>query len=112
MRILVTGAFGFIGSHFVKHVLQSDPRCQVIGFARNSDQKNRRRLMDMPLIDELRLSLVYGDLCDTNSLSGICEGIDVVVNFAAKTFVDHALKDDGPFLQSNVIGAKNLMDDA
>lgn len=107
MRVLVTGCYGFIGSHFCQYVLNADPRAYVIGFARNSDQGNRARLYRQE-----RLNIVYGDLCDANALSGICEGIDVVVNFAAKTFVDHSLKDSGPFIQSNIIGADNIMADA
>lgn len=59
-----------------------------------------------------RFNVVHGDLCDPNTISGICEHIDVVVNFAAKTFVDHSLKDAGPFIQSNIVGADNLMTDA
>ncbi len=112
MRILVTGIAGFIASHFAKHVLQADKSVQAIGFGRNSDQGNLKRLDMIPFLHRDRLKLVWGDLCDPLSLSGICEGIDVVVNFAAKTFVDHSLKDDSPFLESNVIGAMNLMKDA
>jgi dTDP-glucose 4,6-dehydratase len=109
MRILVTGHVGFIGSHFVKHVLSVDDKAQIIGFSRCSDQGNLARL---PFFHSERLTTVYGDLTDPQSVSGICEGIDVVVNFAAKTFVDHSLKDAGPFIQSNIIGADNLMTDA
>lgn len=112
MRILVTGIYGFIGSHFAKHVLENDIGVQIIGFGRNSDQGNVSRLTMVPHEHWHRLKVVHGDLCDANALSGICEGIDVVVNFAAKTFVDHSLKDAAPFVQSNIVGAVNLMDDA
>jgi len=112
MRILITGVSGFIGSHFSKHVLAQSKDVQVIGFGRNSDQLNHSRLMMIPMTDLERLHLVYGDLCDQNAMSGICEGVDVVVNFAAKTFVDHSIKDDLPFLRSNIEGARNLMNDA
>lgn len=116
MRILVTGCFGFIGSHFARHVLAVDESVQVIGFGRNSDQKNLQRLEKGIFEDNnsfrRRFQLVHGDLTDAQALSGICEGIDVVVNFAAKTFVDHSLKDHRPFIESNIIGADNLMQDA
>lgn len=111
MRILVTGCLGFIGSQFVKRVLAVAPSAQVTGFARNSDLRNLHRLDDATWGDA-RFHFIYGDLTDANALSGICESIDVVVNFAAKTFVDHSLKDDRPFLESNIIGAMNLMQDA
>lgn len=108
MRILCTGVFGFIGSYFAKYLLALNPNVQIIGFGRNSDQTNLKRLGK----PNPRLKIVYGDLTDSNALSGICEHIDVVVNFAAKTFVDHSLKSREPFIASNIVGADNLMEDA
>lgn len=108
MRVLVTGIYGFIGSYFAKYLLAIDPNVQIVGFGRASSIANAARLGGI----NSRLKIVHGDLCDANALSGICEHIDIVVNFAAKTFVDHSLKDRNPFLASNVIGADNLMEDA
>lgn len=110
MRVLVTGVYGFIASYFAKYLLTTDPDIHIIGFGRDSAQSNTSRLGYV--VRNPRLKLVHGDLCDANSLSGICEQVDVVVNFAAKTFVDHSLKDRAPFIQSNIIGADNLMEDA
>ena len=115
MRILCTGHIGFIGSHFCKYVLKNVPDAYIIGFNRNSSQHNLRRLEMVRLFTECRaprLQTVWGDLTDTAALSGLCEGIDIVVNLAAKTFVDHSLKDPWPFIQSNIIGTNNLMDEA
>jgi dTDP-glucose 4,6-dehydratase len=109
MRVLVTGHLGFIGSHFVKYLLDNTT-AWVIGFNRHSDAGNKARLSGDH--DWSRLRTVWGDLASAQSVSGICEGIDAVVNFAAKTFVDHSLKDRWPFIQSNIIGADNLMEDA
>lgn len=108
MRILITGIYGFIGSYFTKFLLKSDPDVQIVGFGRDSSQHNAIRLGK----PNPRLKLVHGDLCDPGSVSGLCEHIDVVINFAAKTFVDHSLKDRLPFIQSNIVGADNLMEDA
>lgn len=104
MRVLVTGIYGFIGSYFAKWLLSMDSQVQIIGFGRNSDQANLRRLAKNP-----RLKLIHGQL---EEASGLCEHIDVVINFAAKTFVDHSLKDRQPFIASNIIGADVLMEDA
>lgn len=114
MRVLVTGCYGFIGSHFVKHLLFNTD-VDIIGFSRHSDSGNKRRLNDSSALmakEGHRLRIVWGDLANPQSVSGLCEGIDVVVNFAAKTFVDHSLKDHRPFIESNIIGADNLMEDA
>lgn len=111
MRVLVTGHVGFIGSHFVKYLLVNTD-ADVVGFSRHSDTGNERRLYVASGEYRRRLRTVWGDLTDRQAVSGLCEGIDVVVNFAAKTFVDHSLKDREPFIQSNIIGADNLMEDA
>lgn len=108
MRMLVTGAFGFIGSHFIKYTLENYPDVHIVGFARDSSQKNKLRLADC--IDDERLELVYGDL--TEDISGILENIDIVVHFAARTFVDHSIKDPEPFIKSNILGTYNLLEQA
>lgn len=112
MRMLVTGCYGFIGSRFINHVLTVDHDVRVVAFGRCSNQRNRLRLYTVGSTQWPRMTVVHGDLCDPAAISGLCEGIDVVVNFAAKTFVDHSLKDRTPFIESNIIGADNLMEDA
>ncbi len=115
MRVLVTGNLGFIGAHFAAWLLRSEPEATVIGFARKGDQRSEARAR---MLAEAgpgwadRFRQVWGDLTDRRALSGLCEDVDVVVNFAAKTFVDHSLKDPQPFIQSNVLGADALMEDA
>jgi len=110
MKILVTGAFGFIGSQFVKMLIEDYPEVEVRAFVRNSDQRKSIRLA--PYHNHPRLRLIIGDLTDINSVSGLAEGVDVIVNFAAKTFVDHSIKDASAFVQSNVIGTYNLLEEA
>lgn len=107
MKILVTGCFGFIGSTFVKHVLAVDPSVQLRCFGRISGTRGMERL---PRDYEERIELVFGDL--TGDISGLLEGVDIVVNFAAKTFVDHSIKDPQPFIQSNILGTYNLLEQA
>lgn len=112
MRILVTGHVGFIGSHFCKYVLETEPDAFVVGFSRNSDQRNMRRLSMFYGQGHPRFKNVWGDLTDSSAMSGLCEGIDVVVHFAAKTHVDHAIKDAYPFLMSNVVGTYFILEEA
>ncbi len=114
MKVLVTGASGFIASAFIRHVSEERQDLSIVGLVRNSDQRNMLRLTMSEAVrkrlDSGRLRLVYGDLC--GDISGICEGIDVVIGFGARTFVDHSLRDVTPFLQSNVVGTVNLLEDA
>ena len=110
MKILCTGVLGFIGSQFVKMLLDEYPDIEVRGFVRNSDQRKLKRLGGY--LNNPRLRLIFGDLTVVNSMSGLCEHIDVVVNFAAKTFVDHSIKDPIAFIQSNIVGTYNLLEEA
>lgn len=105
MKILVTGCLGFIGSHFLRHTFMFHPDVHVRGFARNTSQLAYKRLNGTPSFE-----LILGDL--TGDISGLLEGIDVVVNFAAKTFVDHSIKDPAPFIQSNIFGTYQLLEQA
>lgn len=107
--ILVTGCLGFIGSHFGRYILNNTD-WNIIGFNRNSDQKNIKRIDDY--VHNERFHLIIGDLSDNNHVSGITEDVDYIVNFAAKTFVDHSIRDAHPFIQSNIIGTFNLLEEA
>jgi dTDP-glucose 4,6-dehydratase len=106
MKVLVTGITGFIGSHFGRLAIAEG--YEVVGFARQSDTRNARRIADYHVSPQFRL--VYGDL--TGDISGIVEGIDAVVHFAARTFVDHSILDPEPFIQSNIVGTYKLLEQA
>lgn len=116
MKLLVTGARGFIGSAFIRKWLQTkdSPIKEIVAFARNTNDWARIRLeLDYPVmqaISEGKIKIVYGDLND--DISGLCEGLDAVVHFAARTFVDHSIRDPEPFVRSNVIGTMRLLEDA
>lgn len=112
-KILVTGALGFIGSYFIKYILESKEteKWNVVGFNRNSNQKNFLRLVPILNSHSNQFNMVLGDLTNPNDLSGLCEDVDYVVNFAAKTFVDFSIRDPRPFINSNIIGTYNLLEE-
>ena len=111
MKILVTGVSGFIGSFFTKFMLtdKSKKDYEIIGVARNSDQRKFRRLESIK--DNPNFKLVFKDLA-RDDISGLLEFIDVVVHFAALTFVNHSIKDPQPFIDSNIIGTYKLLEEA
>ena len=98
--VLVTGVYGFIGSHFARLMTKSGYK--VIGFGRDSDQRNKGRLCGACVHS------VHGDMA--GDISGLVEDVDIVVNFAAKTFVDHSIKDPSSFVRSNILGTYNLLE--
>jgi len=106
MKILVTGVLGFIGSHFARFMVKQGFR--VIGVNRLGDTNNLHRIKDLQHKD--KFNLIYADLA--GDISGILEDIDVVVNFAAKTHVDHSIADPAPFVRSNILGTYNLIEQA
>ena len=112
MKILVTGSSGFIGSAFIRRTLETTDH-SIRAFTHHTSEKNLLRLTLDPRVARKgeggRVELIYGDLSDT---LGLCEGVDTVVHFAAKTFVDQSILDPRPFLESNVIGTFNLLEDA
>jgi len=103
----VTGVLGFIGSQFARLLVQETEHTAV-GFARDSDQRNKRRIQD--IMEHERFQMIYGDLA--GDISGLTEQVDVVVNFAARTFVDHSIRDPQPFIRNNIVGTYNLLEDA
>jgi len=106
MKILVTGALGFIGSHFVKYVLNTDSDAKVIGFDIDSDQWSLSRLAEVN--GNKRFRMVFGDFCE--DISELLEGVDIVFHFGAKTFVDHSVRSPESFIRNNVYGTFNILE--
>lgn len=113
MKLLITGARGFIGSAFIRTTFDHSNDAEILAFARNTTDWTRPRL-ETPILrramDAGRLKFVFGDLLD--DISGLCEGVDAVIHFAAKTFVDHSIRDPGPFITSNTLGTTRLLEEA
>ncbi|MCT9011179.1 dTDP-glucose 4,6-dehydratase [Streptomyces sp. NPDC054766] len=110
MRILVTGAAGFIGSHFVRGLLADKytgwEGAQVTALDKLTYAGNRENL---PASHE-RLVFVRGDVCDRDLLRELLPGHDAVVHFAAESHVDRSLEGAGEFFRTNVLGTQTLLD--
>ncbi|MFL1430581.1 MULTISPECIES: dTDP-glucose 4,6-dehydratase [unclassified Nocardiopsis] len=110
MRVLVTGGAGFIGSCYVRSLLQGaypgfeDARVTVLdkltyaGNLRNLD------------LDHPRLDFVRGDVCDGELLRGTVAGHDAVVHFAAESHVDRSIRGAAEFVRTNVLGTQVLLE--
>jgi dTDP-glucose 4,6-dehydratase len=110
-HILVTGARGFIGSAFIRALVHDD--VSVTAFVRDTNDWTKARLDTIACKEACRigrLRIVKGDL--NGDISGLCEKVDIVFNFAARTFVDHSIKDPLPFVKANVLGTANILEEA
>jgi dTDP-glucose 4,6-dehydratase len=111
-NILVTGGAGFIGSNFVRFLLQTEPDIQVINLDLLSYAGSQENLKDLPSPE--RHTFVRGDICDRPLVDHLFHfhKIDTVVNFAAETHVDRSILYPEHFLRTNVIGTFTLLEAA
>ena len=108
--ILVTGGSGFIGSNFIRYVLDAEADIRIINYDLLTYAGNLRNNEEVASND--RYSFVRGDIASEEQLRGVFDQntVDVVVNFAAETHVDRSIVDAGPFVRSNVLGTQCLID--
>ncbi len=110
-KVLVTGGCGFIGSHFVRMLLQGDATLKVLNFDALTYAGNLANLAD---VDQLpNYTFIKGNVTDREAVrSAMSQGVTDVIHFAAESHVDRSIQDSGPFLHTNVIGTQILLDAA
>ena len=108
-RVLVTGGAGFIGSHFVRHLLQKYDY-EVINLDALKYAGNLDNLIDVE--NHPRYRFVKGDITDAALVERVMRefAVDVVVNFAAETHVDRSLLEPGSFIQTDIYGTYVLLE--
>ena len=107
MRVLVTGGCGFIGSNFVRLLLENTEH-EVVNLDALTYAGNRENLKEY--VDDGRYTFVHGRIEDRKLVKGIVEGVDCVVNFAAETHVDRSILEPSPFLTTNIMGTQALLE--
>lgn len=109
MRILVTGAAGFIGSNYVRHVLAHTDD-HVVGYDALTYAGNRSTLRDVD--DDPRFTFVHGNICDPGTLESAMRKCDAVVHFAAESHVDRSIEGSDDFIHTNCFGTNVVVDTA
>ena len=107
MRLFVTGAAGFIGSNYVRHVLETTDDAITV-FDALTYAGNRASLADLE--DNPRFSFVHGDICDRAAVEAALPGHQAVVHFAAESHVDRSITDPDAFIRTNCDGTNILCD--
>lgn len=109
-RFFITGGAGFIGSAFIRLLLDEFPGGEVINFDALTYAGNLDNLEDL---DEDRHHFVRGDIANPESVLEILpENCDALINFAAESHVDRSIANAAEFLRTNIIGTQVLLDAA
>lgn len=111
-NVLVTGGAGFIGSNFVRYMLQTDPNVQITNLDALTYAGSLENLRDLPGAE--RHTFVKGNICDHEIVNNLLrqQKIDTVVHFAAESHVDRSILGPEQFVQTNIVGTFNLLDAA
>ena len=112
MKLLVTGAAGFIGSHYVRTLLTGGypgyEQAEVTVYDKLTYAGNLENLA--PVADSPGYRFVQGDILDGNLLDDVLPGHDAVINFAAESHVDRSIHGAADFVTTNAVGVQVLLD--
>lgn len=111
-NLLITGGAGFIGSNFVRYLLQKYPAYRVVVLDKLTYAGNLDNLRDVE--KNPRYAFVRGDICDPAIVEQTITAhrIDTLVNFAAETHVDRSIMDADAFIKTDVYGTYVLLEAA
>jgi dTDP-glucose 4,6-dehydratase len=110
VKVLVTGGAGFIGSNFIRYMLQKHPDYEIINLDALTYCGNLENLSGIE--DNPNYTFIKGDICDEELVPQIIADVDYVVNFAAESHVDRSIEDPEIFIKSNILGTQVLLDAA
>jgi dTDP-glucose 4,6-dehydratase len=108
MKLLVTGGAGFIGSNFIRHLLESNKGYAVVNYGKLTYAGNVANLDFVATHPDY--TFVRGDICDAAALEAAMRGCDAVVHFAAESHVDRSIYEPSPVIQTNITGTFVLLD--
>ncbi len=108
MKLLVTGGAGFIGSCFIRHMINKYPDYKIVNLDALTYCGNLANLKDIE--NKPNYEFIKGNICDKKLVSEIMPEIDWVVNFAAESHVDNSINNPGIFIETNVEGTVCLLE--
>ena len=109
-KILVTGGCGFIGSNFIRHILDKYDDYHVTNLDKLTYAGNLDNLKDIS--KDKRYKFVKGDIADAKVVEKVMKGCDIIINFAAETHVDRSIHGAVEFVRTNIFGTHTLLEAA
>ena len=109
-KILVTGGAGFIGSNFIRYMLNKNKDVSIINLDKLTYAGNLDNLRDVE--QDERYRFVKGDICHADVVDPLVKEADIIVNFAAESHVDRSIGSPDDFIQTDVFGTFVLLEAA
>ena len=110
MNILITGGAGFMGSHFVRFMVDSYPNDRIVNYDKLTYAGDLENLKEVE--GKENCTFVKGDVCDFEKLLKVLKGVDVVFHFAAESHVDNSIGNSLVFTKTNTYGTHMLLEAA
>ncbi|MBF0531736.1 MAG: dTDP-glucose 4,6-dehydratase [Candidatus Omnitrophica bacterium] len=109
-KVLITGGAGFIGSNFIRYLLNAYSDLRVINFDALTYAGNPDNLAD--IAGDPRYEFVRGDIANGAQVSAVMRRVNAVVHFAAESHVDRSIEGPEVFIRTNTLGTQVLLDHA
>ena len=111
-NLMVTGGAGFIGSNFVRYMLQKYPNYHTLVYDKLTYAGNLDNLKDVATRFAGHYDFVQGDICDAALVREMVQAhdVDTIINFAAETHVDRSIMDPDAFIKTDVYGTYVLLE--
>ena len=110
MKILITGGAGFIGSNFIRYILEKYPDYKIVNLDKLTYAGNPKNLRDIEKKPNYRF--IKGDICDSQIVDEVAKGCDVIINFAAESHVDRSILGPESFIKTDIYGTYTLLESA
>jgi len=109
-KIIVTGAAGFMGSHFLRLMVNKHPECNFINLDKLTYAGNLDNVKDLE--DKPNYEFILGDICDFSFMNYLLRDTNVVFHFAAESHVDNSIEGSLDFTRTNALGTHILLEAA
>lgn len=108
MKLLITGGLGFIGNNFILYILKKFSKFEIVNLDAEFYGSNKLSLQEISNHD--KYEFVKGNINDPAIIDKLVSDCDVIINFAAESFVDRSIADAKPFLKSNIDGVFTILE--